>query len=49
MNRSIGEFAVSRTWVEPPSAAVALDARTHATADTVTMKVNLRNIVFSQE
>ena len=45
MNRNAGEVASLRTKVVPAGAAVALEARTHAAAETVVMKVSLRNMV----
>src|SRR5512133_1388360 len=45
MNRNAGEVASARTNVLPAGVAVALEARTHAAAETVAMKVSLRNMV----
>jgi hypothetical protein len=46
MNRSAGEVASPRTKVVPAGVAVALEASTHAAAETVTMKASLRNMVL---
>jgi hypothetical protein len=45
MNRNMGEVASSRTNVVLAAAAVTLEARTHAAAETKTRRVSLRNMV----